>query len=130
MDSAISAHSQAGSKGSTGLRSLCLELADYLQGAKLAVEEEIRRYPTPIPRCDAQFNYLYEQRSRLSQQLESTNRALEAGAPSGELIAVLAAFSGSDCGASTPEERALRARLKEAIVATDPARGLASSPGG
>jgi DNA-binding FrmR family transcriptional regulator len=130
MDSAVSTHSTPGSKDLTRLRSLCLELVDYLQGAKRAVEEEIRRYPTPIPRCDAQFNYLHERRSRLSQQLESTNRALEKSASAGELIAVLAALAASDSATSTAEERALRARLKEAIVAIDTASGVATSPGG
>jgi hypothetical protein len=112
------------------LRSLCLELVDHLQRAKRAVEEEIRRYPTPIPRCDAQFNYLYEQRSRLSQQLVLTNRVLGAGASEGELIDAVAAFIASDRSAPTAEEQALRARLKEAIVAIDPARGAATPPRG
>jgi hypothetical protein len=130
MDSAVSTPSEASSKGLMRLRSLCLELVDHLQRAKRAIEEEIRRYPTPIPRCDAQFNYLYEQRSRLSQQLESTNRALGAGASEGELIDAVAAFAASDCGASTAEEQALRASLKEAIVAIDPVRGAAAPPRG
>ena len=37
---------------------------------KLAkVEEEIRSYPSPITGCDAQFNYLLEQRSLLLAEL-------------------------------------------------------------
>jgi hypothetical protein len=31
--------------------------------------EEIRNYPAPIPACDAQFNYLLEEREALSSEL-------------------------------------------------------------
>jgi len=31
---------------------------------------EIRRYPTPIPRCDAQFNHLIEQRDSIVRELQ------------------------------------------------------------
>jgi len=33
------------------------------------VRDEIRRYPAPIPACDAQFNYLLESREALSTAL-------------------------------------------------------------
>jgi hypothetical protein len=31
---------------------------------------EIRSYPTPIPRCDAQFNHLMEERDRIVRALQ------------------------------------------------------------
>jgi hypothetical protein len=31
---------------------------------------EIRQYPTPIPRCDAQFNHLLEQRDAVVRELQ------------------------------------------------------------
>jgi hypothetical protein len=31
---------------------------------------EIRDYPTPIPRCDAQFNHLLEQRDSIAHELQ------------------------------------------------------------
>ena len=34
------------------------------------LEAEIRAYPTPIPRCDAQFNHLMEERDRIRRLLE------------------------------------------------------------
>ena len=34
------------------------------------IDAEIRAYPTPIPRCDAQFNHLLEERERLRAFLE------------------------------------------------------------
>jgi hypothetical protein len=40
-----------------------------LESERERVHAEIRAYPTPIPRCDAQFNHLIEQRERLFQEL-------------------------------------------------------------
>jgi hypothetical protein len=108
------------------LTSLCLELRDHLQRTKRAIEEEIRSYPTPIPRCDAQFNFLYEHRARLSQQLEHANRVLEANASVGPLFDVIAAFVTSTYSGSSVEEQTLRARLSEAIGKLDSQRGSAS----
>jgi GrpB-like predicted nucleotidyltransferase (UPF0157 family) len=48
----------------------------HLEGQRRRLDDEIRHYPTPIPRCDAQFNHLYEQRARIVAAIE----ALAAGA--------------------------------------------------
>jgi hypothetical protein len=42
---------------------------EHLQNEIRRVHEEIRHYPAPIPACDAQFNYLLEERDRLSSEL-------------------------------------------------------------
>lgn len=125
MASPISTRSADEIKSMATLRSLCLDLVDYLQRSKNAIDEEIRRYPTPIPRCDAQFNFLYEERARLSHGLDVAKRALETDAPAAQLIEVIAEFTASDRSASTPEERALKARLGDA-VALDPQPGRGS----
>ena len=93
-----------------------------MQRTRRVIEEEIRSYPTPIPRCDAQFNFLYEHRARLSQQLEHANRVLEANASVGQLVDAIASFVASAGNASSVEEQALRARLSEAIVKLDAQR--------
>ncbi len=41
----------------------------HLESLKDSVADEIRNYPPPIPACDAQFNYLLEQRRLLSLEL-------------------------------------------------------------
>ena len=41
----------------------------FLNEKLCVVKEEIRHYPAPIPACDAQFNYLLEQRSHLPQEI-------------------------------------------------------------
>lgn len=45
------------------------ELRDRLQKAKKLILEEIRNYPRPIAGCDQQFNYLLEERDRISGEL-------------------------------------------------------------
>ena len=42
-----------------------------LQAALERVNEEIRRYPQPIARCDAQLAGLLEERDRLRRALEA-----------------------------------------------------------
>ena len=41
----------------------------FLNEKLCTIKEEIRHYPAPIPACDAQFNYLLEQRSHLPQEI-------------------------------------------------------------
>jgi hypothetical protein len=48
-----------------------------LERERERVHAEIRSYPTPIPRCDQQFNYLIEQRERLSQELSRLDQTAE-----------------------------------------------------
>jgi hypothetical protein len=40
------------------------------EGRKREIDEEIRHYPTPIPRCDAQFNRLFAERDNLAALVE------------------------------------------------------------
>ena len=49
-----------------------------LEAKRRPVEEEIRRYPAPIAGCDAQFNYLLEQRAILSRELVRLDAAAKA----------------------------------------------------
>ncbi len=48
------------------LKSLWKEIKADLLRRKKSINEEIRNYPTPIPRCDAQFNHPYERQARLA----------------------------------------------------------------
>ncbi len=41
-----------------------------LEARRRELDAEIRAYPTPIPRCDAQFNHLIEERARIVKELE------------------------------------------------------------
>ena len=46
-----------------------------LEEEKRRLDAEIRAYPTPIPRCDAQFNHLFERRAEIVRELEHLARA-------------------------------------------------------
>lgn len=51
------------------LESLWREKYRILEDKKALILEEIMNYPTPIPACDTQFNFLLEERTRISQEL-------------------------------------------------------------
>ncbi len=44
-------------------------IASLLEAALERVTGEIRRYPAPIPACDAHFNHLLAERTRISEEL-------------------------------------------------------------
>ncbi len=44
------------------------QIQQQLQRQQAAIIAEIRSYPPPIPACDAQFNYLLEQRTAVRQE--------------------------------------------------------------
>jgi hypothetical protein len=50
-------------------RSAWERIKAYLINKKDQIYEEIKNYPRPIPACDQQFNYLLEERTRISQDL-------------------------------------------------------------
>jgi hypothetical protein len=80
------------------------DLADGLVEARKSILAEIRSYPPPIPACDQQFNYLLEQRDRITAELDRL-ASLQRQKPA-EVAALLALIDTSDC---IPRE--LRARL-------------------
>jgi hypothetical protein len=97
------------------LESACIELRAYLDRLRRSIDEEIRSYPTPIPRCDAQFNYLYEQRSRLSLALERINAALTGTASPFRLTDAITHFISAAAYSDGAEEENLRRRLRDEL---------------
>jgi hypothetical protein len=89
-------------------RRLATDILTHLRELKERLAEEIRTYPTPIPRCDAQFNHLYEQMGRLSRDIE----AIEAAASD---RAAARAFVASAPYTDDPSERNFRSRMKKAL---------------
>lgn len=100
------------------LRSMARELRDYLSRLKASIDEELRTYPTPIPRCDAQFNHLYEQRSRLSRIVDRFDAALARGGSAGGLAGAIGEFAEAPSFGESPEEEALRKRAGVSIRST------------
>lgn len=92
------------------LATLQREIAEHLRGLRKRLAEEIRSYPTPIPRCDAQFNHLYEQQGRLARELDRFG----ADGPTRELIEH---FVASAPYSDDPAERDFRSRIKRELSA-------------
>jgi len=61
--------------GSTGLRALTA-FKNQLEKVKIWVNKEIGNYPSPIPACDVQFNYLLKERSKISVALKQVDNLL------------------------------------------------------
>ena len=59
------------------LKSICDDIRQHVVSRKRLVDEEIRTYPTPIPRCDAQFNFLLDEQIKLSDLLRRLPLAAE-----------------------------------------------------
>jgi hypothetical protein len=110
------------------LASLVHELNAFLVMAKHRLDEEIRCYPTPIPRCDAQFNFLYAQRTRLQEQINGIADALATGPERKSCMNVLDGFVHAPPLTDAAPEQALRSAAA-ALVAEleDPLHRDASS---
>lgn len=53
------------------------EIEVHIERQRQAVEKRIRRYPPPIPACDAQFNFLLEERDRLCRETAALADAVD-----------------------------------------------------
>ncbi len=98
------------------LRSLAAELRDFVLCAKRALDEEMRSYPTPIPRCDAQFNHAYEQRSRFAALLQRIDAATSGRDDASVLLEAMDEFASLPFTDETVEEQGLRARIAEELA--------------
>ena len=64
----------------------------HLQEEIRRVHDEIRNYPAPIPACDAQFNYLLEQREALSAELARVREFMDKDTDSEDARSSIDAF--------------------------------------
>ncbi len=64
-----------------GIASLLEAAGSVLREARMALNRDIRAYPTPIPSCDAQFNSLLDQRRLLSRAMRDIETLLAGGGP-------------------------------------------------
>ncbi len=94
------------------LRRLWTEVRSDLLRAKRTIDGEIHGYPTPIPRCDAQFNHLYEQRARLARELDRIAAFSEKSLGREDYTRLIEEFVASAPYLDDNEERQLRARIK------------------
>ena len=89
-----------------------------LEGERQRLQEEIRTYPTPIPRCDQQFNHLIARRELLFSALGHLDAAASpSSAADGD--AWLDAFIDS-CALETELKLRLRAACSQGPAAESP----------
>jgi len=99
-------------RDSAKLESMWNEIRLHLEDRRRALGAEIRDYPTPIPRCDAQFNHLYEQQARLARDLDGSAAFAEENPEREDYIELIGRFVASAPYTDDAGERELRARLK------------------
>jgi len=87
-----------------------------LENERQRLQEEIRSYPTPIPRCDQQFNHLIDRRELLSSELSRLETAGSSAAGDGG--ASLEAFIDSSACLDAGTKSRLKAALhqEESVV--------------
>jgi hypothetical protein len=78
------------------------DLKSRLQTLKAPIDYDIRNYPGPIPGCDAQFNYLLEERTKLSHELVRLEKCSQMPATDSEKAMAIDAFIRSSGILSKP----------------------------
>ena len=94
---------------------LLREVRDHLHRIQRRLNEEIRAYPTPIPRCDAQFNHLFEQRGRLYRALEAIEAPSDQPPSPAECVKLIDEFAASAAYVEDPAEDEIRARIRSEL---------------
>ncbi|HMH19784.1 MAG TPA: hypothetical protein VK572_16730 [Burkholderiales bacterium] len=106
-------------EGLAALRSLWELVVDDLHRRRLLLAEEIRSYPTPIPRCDTQFNHLYEQQARLARELDRVGAFAEKKLGREDYIELIGRFVASVPYTDDAAEPQLRSRLEAELSALE-----------
>jgi hypothetical protein len=73
----------------TTIQHICEEIRAVLENKKNNLVVEMRNYPTPVAGCDAQFNYLVEQRDKLFRDLSRLNTIVQSNEPQEEKIRLI-----------------------------------------
>lgn len=98
--------------GVAATRATCAELKAHLEQRLRRLNEEIRRYPTPIARCDEQLGALLEQRAALFGCLKRMDELTPGVHGPQRRIRSIQSFLDSLPDAADQLERRLRARLE------------------
>ncbi len=94
------------------LKSAWQEIKEELQNKKKQIYEEIGNYPPPIPACDQQFNYLLEERTRISQELRQIDTISQESLACKNPVEVLEGYLQSSSYISDETEQKIRNYLK------------------
>jgi hypothetical protein len=112
-------HSVTGSETDVErLESLCWRIRDHLESRRRLLNAEIRHYPTPITRCDTQFDQLLDQRAGLVRALRRIDDRLGAGPVRGGYLELIEEFLGAPAGDDV--EGAFRTFVRAALSEIGP----------
>ncbi len=119
MSSVTSRTKTETARDSAKLESMWNEIRHHLEDLRRSLAAEIRNYPTPIPRCDAQFNHLYEQQARVARDLDRIGALAGKNPERGDTIELIRQFVASAPYTDDAVERALRSRMKTELSAVE-----------
>jgi hypothetical protein len=87
----------------------------HLENKINSLVKEMRNYPTPVSGCDAQFNYLFEQRNKILRELSEINIAYSQNTPHVESIHLMEKFITASGFIDTETDEAIRVQLSEIL---------------
>ena len=117
MSSVTSRTKTETARDSAKLESMWNEVKLHLEDRRRSLAAEIRNYPTPIPRCDAQFNHLYEQQARLARDLEGIGAIAGKSLKREDCIDLIERFVASATYTDDDGEREFKSRMKKQLFA-------------
>jgi len=99
------------------IKSVWQRIRTCLEIKKQQIYEEIKNYPHPIPACDQQFNFLLEQRARLSRELARMDETLTDSGT--DCIAMIKEMIQSSSFIDDATAQTIRSSLKEGLGRTE-----------
>ena len=113
--SSVTSRTRTSARDSVKLASIWNEIVLHLEDRRRVLAAEIRDYPTPIPRCDAQFNHLYEQQSRLARELDRIGALAGKSLEREDCIELIERFIASAPYTDDGDEREFRSRMTKQL---------------
>ncbi len=93
------------------VKSVWKMIHQHLDKEMRRVQDEIRSYPAPISACDAQFNYLLEERETLSSELARVQEFMNKDTDSEDARSSIDAFLNFSTYLSDTTKREIRALI-------------------
>jgi hypothetical protein len=100
---------------STLLESVWTKISSHLENERERIYEELKNYPRPIPACDAQFNCLLEERTRIADELNRMYEASEQSLNSRDSIKLVEEFIALSRYLNTEAKQRLVSHLKAGL---------------
>lgn len=94
------------------INSIWAAIHQHLEKEMRRVQGEIRNYPAPIPACDAQFNYLLEEREALSLELARAREQMKEAMDSEDARRSIDAYLSNSTCLGVSEKQDIRALIE------------------